>query len=240
MLKFLLALLLAACAAPQQQRPDVAPAPVEMKASKAPPKVVKASSALKFYEPDADSPMLEVTEFRPAHVSAFLAKLKELDGKTPEIWVRLNTMGGSVFGGQDLIHGLEEAQSTIVCVVDWKAYSMGFYTLQSQGCDVRLMTQRASLMAHEPGTQSGGTAGNLRDDADLLDALNDGFIATASARMGISTEVLRAKTERRNWWLGYSEAEKWGAVDGWADPKKVPALTRYTVEEDLFDLLFGG
>ena len=202
---------------------------------------VLAAKGLGYYEPiDKSTPVLELKTFDKASVDGFLAKFKELDGKTEEIWVRIDSLGGSVFGGQELIRGMEIAKSNVVCVVDWKAYSMAFYVLQSRGCDFRLMTKRSSLMAHEPSTESGGNAGSLRDDADLLDALNEGFLVTAAERMNMTVAALRAKTERRTWWLDYKGAEKYHAIDGWVDPSDIPAPEPVAAKKSFLELLLGG
>jgi len=240
MLKVLFSLvLLACCAAPVKQS-----WPVASVASAEPAPAIASEPQMKkelpTYTPAKGSPLIELKSFDRNSVEGFTAKLRELDGKTKEIWVRIDSPGGSVFGGQDIIHALEASKSKIVCVADWKAYSMAFYTLESPGCDVRLMSKRASLMAHEPSTESGGNAGTLRDDADLLDALNQGFLVTCAERMKISIEVLKEKTERRTWWMDYREAEKWNAIDGWADPKAMPAPTPFQVKKSFIELLLGG
>ncbi len=192
------------------------------------------------YVPPAGTKMIDLKAFDKASVEGFLAKFKELDATEKEIWVRIDSGGGSVFGGQELIHGLEAAEAKVVCIVDWKAYSMAFFTLQSSGCDLRLMSRRASLMAHEPSTESGGNAGTLRDDADLLDALNEGFLVVSAERMGFPIETIRAKTERRTWWMDYRTAEKWNAVDGWAKPQDLPAPTPFEIKKSFMQMLLGG
>lgn len=225
--------------------PATAPAsaPVEEKKVEAVPEPASQpvpETGLRYFKPAKGAPMIELKSFDKQSVEGFSAKFKELDDKNDEVWVRIDSGGGSVFGGQDVIHVLEAATARVVCVVDWKAYSMAFYTLQSSGCDFRLMTKRASLMAHEPSTESAGKSGDLRDDADLLDALNEGFLVTAAERMRVPVETLRAKTERRNFWMDYKIAEKWRAIDGWTAPELLPAPTPFEVKKSLLQMLLGG
>ena len=82
--------------------------------------------------------------------------------------LRINSPGGSVLAGFDLARYLEETGIQVVCVVDGEAASMAFYILQS--CDVRLMTSRSMLMAHEP-SASGFFGGNPKDWQAMADAM---------------------------------------------------------------------
>lgn len=195
----------------------------------------------RWFNPEVKSTILiELRTFDAASVRGFTEKLKELDGGAPYIYVRINSNGGSISGGQDVIHALEDMKSSVACVVDWKAYSMGFFTLQSDGCDIRLMTKRATLMAHEPGlAETGGTAGELRDAADMLDALNESFISFAAERMQMEVDDFREKTERRNWWLDWRQAFEAKAIDGLVDPRSLPPATPYVIKKSLFETLFS-
>lgn len=241
MRKSILALFLLACAAPMKQSwPEVSTTEAAIEKAVVSLGEFEMRHELPTYRPDPTSPLVELKAFDRNTVAGFAAKLAELDGKTREVWVRIDSPGGSIFGGQDVIHAMEAMRSKVVCVADWKAYSMAFYTLESPGCDLRLMTKRASLMAHEPSTESGGNSGSLRDDADLLDALNEGFLVTCAERMRIPVETLREKTERRTWWMDYREAQRWNAIDGWADPRAMPAPTPFQVKKSLLEMLLGG
>lgn len=204
------------------------------------PFVKPSKTELPWYAPSKGTPVIELKEFSHNAVDGFLEEIKKLDGKTDEVWVRIDTNGGSIQGGQDIIHGLESMKSKVICFSDFKAYSMGFYVLQSQGCDVRLMSKRGSLMAHEPGTEVAGKSGDLKDEAELLDVLNEGFVQTASTRMKMTVEAFKAKIERRTWWMDWKIATEYYAIDGYADPLKIPAPVQYEIKKGFFDFLLGG
>lgn len=205
---------------------------------------------LGYYQPRSPkTPVIELTAFDPATVTGFVTKFRELDAaqsgdatKAPgEVWVRIHTYGGSVTGGEDVIHALEGARSNVVCVADFRAFSMGFEVLQSPGCDFRLMTPRASLMTHE--VQLSGVSGGPGEISDFLayqKQLSESGLKVAAKRMGVSEEFLREKTNRRMWIIDAVEAEKYHAVDGFVDPKKVPASTPFEVKKSMLELLLGG
>ena len=209
-----------------------------------------APKPLKFYRPsNTGVPLIELQTFDKAAVEGFVNKFRELDAEqTPdeqkkrgEVWVRIHSYGGSVSGGEDIIHALEGAKSLVVCVADFRAMSMGFEVLESPGCDFRLMTPRAQLMAHE--VQSSGVGGGPGDIADVLvhlQQLSDAGLAQAAKRMGISMEFMRSKTTRKMWFLDADEARRYNAIDGFVEPRLVPAATPFEIKkESLFDL-FGG
>lgn len=206
---------------------------------------------LGFFQPRSPkTPVIELKAFDKQTVDGFVAKFRELDAaqsgdpaqKVPgEVWVRIHTYGGSVAGGEDIIHALEGAKSYVVCVADFRAMSMGFEVLQSAGCDFRLMTPRATLMTHEVQlTGVGGGPGDIADYLNYQKKLSDAGLKTSAKRMGVSEAFLREKTERKMWFIDAEEAEKYHAVDGFVDPAKVPAATPFEVKKSMLELLLGG
>lgn len=125
----------------------------------------------------------------------------------------LNTPGGSVLDGWRLARAMEDSPAPVVCVVDGWAASMGFYLLQS--CDVRLMTKRSMLMAHEPSIRGGGgNEHDYREMAVLLEKMNRALAEHAAARMQMTVAQFMARIQNTDWWMNWDEALAVGAVDG--------------------------
>lgn len=181
--------------------------------------------------------MVEIVEFDSDTVAAFLETASRLAKSVDRLYVRINTYGGSIGGGMDVIQSLEQLPVKITCVVDWRAMSMGFILLESEACDERLMTQRAVLMSHAPLIRGGGQAHELREMADSLDALSEGIDLVVAERLGMSFEAYRAKINAREWWMGPVEAYKYKAIDGLVKPKDLPPLTSYSVSSSMMLLL---
>lgn len=233
-----LTLFLTACAAQAVAAPASAPAGDGPK--------------LPYYQPSgADVPLIELKSFDKATVEGFVKKFRELDERqtsakpgeirTAEIWVRIHSHGGSVAGGETIIHILEGAKSQIVCVADFRAMSMGFEVLESPGCDLRLMTPRATLMAHEVQIGGlGGGPGEIEDYLAYVRRLSDAGLEMAAQRMGISMAFMRMKTERRMWFLDAREAAEYNAIDGFADPRIIPDATPFEVRANPLMFLFGA
>jgi ATP-dependent protease ClpP protease subunit len=153
----------------------------------------------------------------PALVNETLRWLKEVqDSHAPIAMLELNTHGGDFDAGVELARAIESVRASVVCVVDGTAESMGFFLLQS--CDVRVMTRRSSIMAHDP-FETFSTNGQLTR-AELLNLSEDlrvsarRFAEQAIRRMGISYKEYRARTAGgRDWHMHWEDALKFHAVD---------------------------
>jgi ATP-dependent protease ClpP protease subunit len=143
--------------------------------------------------------------------------------KPKAIVVLINTHGGSVDAGYDMIKAIEDSEAPVTCLVDIRAYSMGFAILQA--CDKRLMTKRSALMAHEikmGGLIFGGkqTFGNIQKHLEVND---EAFSEQCAAKLKISLEEYRKRVAGgRDWFMAHKEAVEVGAVDGVAvSPKQL-------------------
>lgn len=154
----------------------------------------------------------------------FLARVRAGD-KT--ITFQINSFGGSVFGGMELIQAIEVVKKTTgvqtICVVDSKAYSMGAAFLESGACDVRLMTKRSTLLFHNGSTAAEGTVEVLRETAELMAGLNDALAEICAGRMLITTEQYQERIAKGAWTMSWREALAVGAIDGTVDASDLPA-----------------
>lgn len=185
--------------------------------------------------------MIEIGDFDRALLGPVQAKFDELVGRGDRlILFRLNSYGGSVFAGQDLILHVEEAKKRgvrIQCVVDHKAYSMGAVFVESV-CDERLATPRSTILFHNASTQAEGTANQLREDAEFLEALNAAMSLTVAQRIGMPVDEYRARIEKRAWTMGVEEALAAGVIDAVVQPLDLPPLAELPAPDLDFGSLF--
>lgn len=133
--------------------------------------------------------------------------------------IDINTPGGSVMAGQRIGKAIEESRVPVYCISDGMAASMGFYIMQS--CEHRLMTKRTMLMAHGPSMMTQGNVDNLKNDAKMLQVMAAAMAEHECSRMKISTKECMANFEgSKEWWMGWEEALKVGAIDGIATSVK--------------------
>lgn len=134
--------------------------------------------------------------------------------------IEIDSPGGSVDAGNRIIKKIENAKTPIYCLVDGDAASMALAILQS--CPNRLMTKRSVLMAHNPSVgMDGGQEQDMDNARELLQALSAALAEQYCHRLTISLDACRAKFDQKGeWWFGYSEALKVGAIDSVSPPAK--------------------
>lgn len=222
-------------------RPQVAPAGAE--------ETLQAKPGLDFVglkpqessplETDGSARLIELGDFDDNVTIPFWKKIKQLDDLgLPAIWIKINSDGGSIYAGLELIQRVETLKTKVICVVDFRAVSMGMAFLESQACDERLMTKRSHLMAHEGSVGRGGNADQHKDLAQALDAITSSLVAMMAERMQMSEKDFWEKIRNRTWYLDYHEALKHKAVDGIADPKDFPDTVTYEIQSQMF-LIFA-
>jgi ATP-dependent protease ClpP protease subunit len=134
--------------------------------------------------------------------------------------IKIDTAGGEVDAGFKLINAIESLGIATYCVVDDKAYSMGFAILQA--CTVRLATAHATLMIHEArlgavdpeGRPSEMPIAVAADDQRNLgvQAVSHVMAQHCAARMKISLAEYLEKTAG-DWWMNGRDALAFGALD---------------------------
>ena len=127
--------------------------------------------------------------------------------------IHIDSPGGSVYAGQVLSKIMEAAPLQVVCKVDGMAASMAFYLLQS--CDLRLMTERSILMAHEPSLQISGRGNKdwFKAHYEELLVLGEAMGRHQSRRLKITHEEFMRRIDNRDWNMDSTEALEVGAVD---------------------------
>ncbi len=188
--------------------------------------------------------LIEVGAFSDVDLGPVIKKFDErVAAKDFIITFRIDSFGGDVFAGMDFIQHVEDAvkanPGTIVqCVVDTKAYSMGFAFLQSGACEQRFMTKRSTLLAHNSKGGSKGGAKDLASDAAFLSAIDEGMAQMVSDRLEISLDDYQHKVDGRDWTMAATEAYASNAVDDLVSPKDLPpAFKLDEPETDLMKLL---
>lgn len=141
-----------------------------------------------------------ITAGNKAHVSLLL--------------LTLNSGGGDIDAGFELIRTIENSQVPVYCVAEHETMSEAFAILQS--CQKRLSTLRAALMTHEPGMQRAieGHAKDFLNAAESLRVVSTAHAHLCSAKMKMSfTEYLKRTENGQDFYMTAEEALKYGAVD---------------------------
>lgn len=200
-----------------------------------PPTTVVVEKVAKATEPGG---MIEIGDVSKSDLAPVQAKFDErVTAGDKEVWFRIDSFGGSIFAGNDFIQHIEDAKRAkglkVVCVVDTKAYSMGFVFLQTF-CDQRLMTKMATLLAHSGSTQVSGTVEQILSEVGFMLALNESMAATIAERLGMPVEDYKARIAGKDWTMAHAEAMAVNAIDGTISTSKLPPV--YVLEKSKPDL----
>lgn len=147
------------------------------------------------------------------------------------VTMRINSPGGSIFGGLEFTRNMEDMKKRhgfrVACVVDGVAMSMAAVILESPLCDVRLATNRSLLLFHNGSTGARGNAGDLRQAGSFLDAVNSAMSLIVSHRLCLDVGVYRARLALGDWVLSVEDAIAVNAIDGIAAPDDIapPVIT---------------
>lgn len=180
--------------------------------------------------------MLQIAEITPSNVKAYIAKIQELkESGNTNLWLRIDSPGGSVFDGMELVRAIETYGSPVTCVADIKTMSMGFVLLQY--CDFRLTTKRTVLMAHGPSSQGEGKEQDLESTAKFLNVIKLTMAEQVCKRSKLTKEQFLEKIDNKDWFFGWEEAKEDGLIDGTVEVEKLPPETVIRVVNPLEELL---
>jgi ATP-dependent Clp endopeptidase proteolytic subunit ClpP len=131
--------------------------------------------------------------------------------------VRINSPGGSVFGGVAIYNALRTHPAEVTVLVDSIAASVA--SVIAQAGDVRKMVQHSQMMIHEAQGIAIGAGSEIREYADLLDKQSDLISQIYADRSGKSAGVFRALMKAESWFTA-DEAVAEGLADDVLVPKK--------------------
>lgn len=141
-------------------------------------------------------------------------------GKVDDIDVRLNSPGGIVWEGIAIYSQLVQASAKIHMHIDGLAASAGSLVAMA-GDDIEI-AEAGFMMIHRPFAVVGGTADDLREAAERLDAMNQSIAKTYSDRSKMPIEDVLAAMTAETWYCA-DEAVEAGFADSVAENLKAAA-----------------
>lgn len=134
-----------------------------------------------------------------------VARISELESTYENIDIRLNSMGGEVYGGLAIFNAIRQSKANINIYVDGVAASMAAVIAL---CGRPLhMSRYSRLMLHSVSGGVAGTAEYIRSYADQIDALTETLVGIVAERSGLSPEEVRGRWfDGKDHWLTAQEA----------------------------------
>ena len=153
-------------------------------------------------------------EVRDDNANAICAQLLLLAAEDPErdIYLYINSPGGSVTAGMAIYDTMQYVKPDVVTVGMGLAASMGQFLLTAGAPGKRYITPHTRVLLHQPLGGAGGSATDIRINADLILGMKKELAQITASRTGKSVEQVEADGDRDHWFSA-QEALEYGFVD---------------------------
>ena len=153
-------------------------------------------------------------EVRDDNANAICAQLLLLAAEDPDrdIYLYINSPGGSVTAGMANYDTMQYIKPDVVTVGMGLAASMGQFLLTAGAPGKRYITPHTRVLLHQPLGGAGGSATEIRMNADLILGMKKELAAITASRTGKTVEQVEADGDRDHWFTA-QEALEYGFVD---------------------------
>ena len=153
-------------------------------------------------------------EVRDENANAICAQLLLLAAEDPDrdIYLYINSPGGSVTAGMAIYDTMQYIKPDVVTVGMGLAASMGQFLLTAGAPGKRYITPHTRVLLHQPLGGAGGSATEIRINADLVLGMKKELAAITASRTGKTVEQVEADGDRDHWFTA-QEALEYGFVD---------------------------
>jgi ATP-dependent Clp protease protease subunit len=154
------------------------------------------------------------SEVRDDNANAICAQLLLLAAEDPEkdIWLYINSPGGSVTAGMAIFDTMQWVTPDVATVGMGLAASMGQFLLSAGAPGKRYATPHARVMMHQPSGGIGGTASDIKIQAQQMLHIKKQMAELIAQHTGQSLEQIETDSDRDRWFTA-EEAMEYGFVD---------------------------
>lgn len=154
------------------------------------------------------------TEVRDENANAICAQMMLLAAEAPDkdIYLYINSPGGSITAGMAIYDTMQFIQPDVATVAMGMAASMGQFLLSSGAKGKRYATPHARVMMHQPSGGIGGTATDVRINAELIMHMKKTLAELTAEQTGQPLEKVLKDSDRDKWFTA-PQALEYGFVD---------------------------
>ncbi len=153
---------------------------------------------------------------------AFVQALSGIKAGT--IHLRVNSPGGSVFGGRAMEQAIRMHPANVIAHVDGLAASAASFLIMS--ADEVRMAPGSFLMIHNAWSFAMGNAAEMRKSADLLDQIDASLVKTYATRTGQTPEDI-AQWMAAETWIEADKAVEQGFANSIEDTKAKASASQW-------------
>ncbi len=153
-------------------------------------------------------------EVRDDSANAICAQLLLLAAENPDedIYLYINSPGGSVTAGMAIYDTMQYVKPDVATVGMGLAASMGQFLLTAGTKGKRFITPHTRVLMHQPSGGAGGSATDIRINADLILQMKRELAEIIADRTGKTVEQIDRDFDRDKWFTA-QEALDYGFVD---------------------------
>ncbi|MCF2705794.1 ATP-dependent Clp protease proteolytic subunit [Arcanobacterium haemolyticum] len=154
------------------------------------------------------------SEVRDENANIICAQMMLLAAEDPnkDIYLYINSPGGSITAGMAIYDTMKYIKPDVATVAMGMAASMGQFLLSAGTKGKRYITPHARVLLHQPLGGAGGTATDIRINADLILKMKQELSEITAENTGKSVEQIIADSDRDHWFTA-QEALEYGFVD---------------------------
>ncbi len=154
------------------------------------------------------------SDVRDENANAICAQMLLLAAEDPtkDIWLYINSPGGSVTAGMAIFDTMQWVPCDVATVAMGMAASMGQFLLSAGTKGKRYATPHARILMHQPLGGIGGTATDVKIQAELLLAMKKQMAELIAEHTGQTVEKITEDSDRDRWFTA-QEAKDYGFVD---------------------------
>ena len=154
------------------------------------------------------------SEVRDENANAICAQMLLLAAEDSEkdIWLYINSPGGSVTAGMAIFDTMQWVPNDVATVAMGMAASMGQFLLSAGTPGKRYATPHARVMMHQPSGGIGGTASDIKIQAEQMLHIKKQMARLIAEHTGQSIEQIEKDSDRDRWFTA-EEAKSYGFVD---------------------------
>jgi ATP-dependent Clp protease protease subunit len=154
------------------------------------------------------------SEVRDDNANAICSQLLLLSAENPErdIYLYINSPGGSVTAGMAIYDTMQFIPNDVVTVATGLAASMGQFLLSSGTKGKRYATPNARILMHQPSGGIGGTASDIKIQAELILHMKKVMAELTADQTGQTVDTILKDNDRDKWFTA-KEALEYGFFD---------------------------
>ncbi|HST71453.1 MULTISPECIES: ATP-dependent Clp protease proteolytic subunit [Kocuria] len=141
------------------------------------------------------------SEVRDDNANLICSQMLLLSAEDPEadIFLYINSPGGSVTAGMAIYDTMQLIPNDVVTVATGLAASMGQFLLSSGAKGKRYATPNARILMHQPSGGMGGTASDIKVQAELILSMKRRLAELTAEQTGQTLETILRDNDRDNW-----------------------------------------